>query len=123
MRKFELLILFFMLFFAQNVHCGQNNPLLNLSTQSTLDNELSFESDEIYIYVIGEPPSVQVVFNVVHVTSTLFSNSEKIKALKWKTTPSTAKINLNLSIHQASVFTRYSSAFMQIYLKTACFRL
>jgi hypothetical protein len=123
MRKFQLFIFVFMIFFAQNVYCKQSNALQKLSFQSSLTNELSFESNKFHIDVVGEPPTGQVVSNVVPVTSTLFSNSEKLKALNWKITTSSAKINLNLSIHQTSVFTRYSSAFMQIYLKTACFRL
>jgi len=72
---------------------------------------------------MGILPTAHVLFNIVPETHSLISASEKTKDSIEKLIPSKTKIIFNLSFHQNSVFSRYSSAFIKIYLKTACFRL
>jgi hypothetical protein len=123
MKKFNLIIILFFSLLGLRVHYEPNCLERNITTQNIGGNELSFETNEGYNYLTGILPSAHVFFNIVPETPSSLSTSEKIKDTFGKLITSKTKIIFNLSFHQDSVFNRYSSAFIQIYLKTACFRL
>jgi hypothetical protein len=95
----------------------------NFSIENIGKDELSFEANEDYMYLKGILPSAQVFFNIVPETPVAFSPEVKIKDSNSELITSKTKILFNLSFHQISFFSRYCSAFIQIYLRTACFRL
>jgi len=121
--KFKLLILLFVSLIVQNVHGEPVCHERNLSVQNVGEDELSFEANEDYMYLKGILPSAQVFFNIVPEAPVTFSPKVKIKNTNSEITTSKTKILFNLSFHQISFFSRYCSAFIQIYLRTACFRL
>ncbi len=123
MKKIASLIILLFSLFVQQVRSEPNCLKQNITVQSFGDDELSFEKNEDYNYLLGILPSAQVFFNVVPEAPVSFSSNAKTKDsfgvfLQLKT-----KTIFNQSFHQVSVFSRYSSAFIQIYLRTACFRL
>lgn len=123
MKKFKLIIILFLSLHGQQVHCQHNCLERNSTSQNVGENELSFETNKDYNYLRGILPTAQVFFNIVPETHFSITTSEKTKDSMGKLIPSKTKIIFNLSLNQNSVFSRYSSAFIQIYLKTACFRL
>jgi hypothetical protein len=123
MKKFKLVFFLFVLLFAQKAYSGQNNGELPFAYQNETDDKLSFETNEFFHYNPGDLPSAQVFFNIIPEASFSSLANNKIKDSGIELFHSTTKINHKFSIHQASVFSRYSSAVVQIYLKTACFRL
>jgi hypothetical protein len=72
---------------------------------------------------MGILPSAQVFFNIVPEAPVAFSFNAKDKDSNSELITSKTKRIFNLSFHQISSFSRYCSAFIQIYLRTACFRL
>jgi hypothetical protein len=123
MKKFQFVVIILFLLFAQKVHCGLNNIDSAFAGQNERDDVLSFETYEFFHYNTGDLPSAQVFFNIIpEAYSSTFANN-KMKNSGIELFHSKTKINQNLSFHQASVFTRYCSALVQIYLKTECFRL
>lgn len=123
MKKFKLFIILFFSLFVQNVYGEPNFPERNFSVQNVGEDELSLEANEDYIYLKGILPSVQVFFNIVPEAPVTFSFNAKTKYLINELISSKTKIIFNPSFHQISSFSRYCSAFIQIYLRTACFRL
>jgi hypothetical protein len=123
MKKFILIIILLFSLFGLQVHSEPNCLEINLSAQNVVEDELSFEPSKDYNYLKGILPSSQVFFNIVPVAPYSFSANEKTKDSIGELIPSKTKIIFNLSFHQDSVFSRYCSAFIQIYLRTACFRL
>jgi hypothetical protein len=121
--KFKLLILLFVSLIVQNVHGEPVCQERNLSVQNVGEDELSFEANEDYIYLKGILPSAHVFFNIVPEAPVTFSCEVKIKESNCGLITSKAKILFNQSFHQISSFSRYCSSFIQIYLRTACFRL
>ena len=123
MKKFQLLVILLFLLFAQKVYSGLNKTELPFAYKNESDDRLNFETNEFFYYSQGDLPSAQVFFNIIpEVFSSPLSNN-KTKDSGIELFLSNTKINQNLSIHQASVFSRYCSAFVNIYLKTECFRL
>jgi hypothetical protein len=118
-----VVVIFGLFLFAQNVYCGQNYSGHDQSSIQRTENDLSFEANDFYSYLTGNLPAAQVFFNIIPERPNSFSSSEKTKLLIWETIHSRNKINFNLSLYEVSVFCRYSSAVVQIFLKTACFRL
>jgi hypothetical protein len=123
MKKFKLIIILFFSLLGHQVHCEHSCSKSDSNTQNVGGNELSFETNKDYNYLMGILPTAQVFFNIVPETHFSITTSEKTKDTLGKLIPSKTKIFFNHSLHQNSVFSRYSSAFIQIYLKTACFRL
>lgn len=123
MKKFKLFIILFFSLFVQNVYSEPNLPERNFSFQSVGEDESSFEANEDYIYLKGILPSTQVFFNIVPQAPVSFSSNAKTKDVISELFTSRTKIFFNPSFHQISSFSRYCSAFIQIYLRTACFRL
>lgn len=123
MEKFKIVVILLVLLFAQKVHCEQNNAEQPNACQNEREDELSFETNEFFLYNPGDLPSAQVLFNIIPEASSSSLANNKIKDSGFGLFHSNAKINHKLSIHKDSVFTRYCSVFGQIYLKTACFRL
>jgi hypothetical protein len=123
MKKFRFVVIILFLLFAQKVHCGLINTDSAFAGQNERDDVLSFETYEFFHYNTGDLPSAQVFFNIIPeaYSSTLANNKMKNSGIKLF--HSKTKINQNLSFQQASVFTRYCSVLVQIYLKTECFRL
>jgi hypothetical protein len=95
----------------------------NFSIENIAEDELSFEANEYYMYLKGILPSAHVFFNIVPEAPVTFSPEVKIKNTNSEFTTSKTKILFNVSFYQISFFSRYCSAFIQIYLRTACFRL
>ena len=123
MKKFKLFIILFFSLFVQNVYSEPNFLERNFSIQNVGEDELSFEANEDYIYLKGILPSAQVFFNIVPEAPVAFSSNAKTKDSFSELITSKTKIIVNLSFHQISSFSRYCSTFIQIYLRTACFRL
>jgi len=123
MKKLKLLVFLFLLVFAQKVYCEHNNAEQPSACQNERGDVLSFETNEFFHYNPGDLPSAQVFFNIIPEASSSSLSNNKTKDSGFKLFNSNTKINHKLSIHQDSVFSRYCSAFVQIYLKTACFRL
>lgn len=123
MKKFNLVIILFLTLFVQQVHSEPNCLYRNFSDQNAGEEELRFETNEGYNYLMGILPSAQVFFNIVPETPVSFFSNSKTKGSIGELIPSKTKIIFNLSFHQVSFFSRYCSAFIQIYLRTACFRL
>ena len=123
MKKFKLIILLFFSLFIQQLHGVPNCPERNFSVQNFGEDELCFEASDDYNYLVGILPSAQVFFNIVPEAQVSFSFNAKTKDSFSKLFTSNTKIIFNLSFHQVSSFSRYSSTFIQIYLRTACFRL
>jgi len=123
MKTFKLVVILFLSFFVQNGYSEPNCVERNISIQNVGENELSFEANEYYMYLKGILPSAQVFFNIVPEAPVTFSPKVKIKNTNSEITKKKTKILFNLSFHQISFFSRYCSAFIQIYLRTACFRL
>lgn len=123
MKKFKLFIILFFSFFIQNVHCESNFPEQNFSVQIVGEDELSFEANDDYNYLRGILPSAHVLFNIVPEAPVTFSFNAKTKDSNFELFTSKSKLSFYLSFHPNSSFSRYCSAFIQIYLRTACFRL
>jgi hypothetical protein len=122
MKKFKLVVILFFTLFIQQVHCESNFLEKFFSVQIVEEDELSFEANDDYNYLMGILPSAHVLFNIVPEASVTFSFNIKTKDSNFEFT-SKAKLIFNLSFHPISSFSRYCSAFIQIYLRTACFRL
>lgn len=118
-----IVVIFGLFLFAQTVYCGQKNSGQDQSSFHITENDLSFEANDFYGYLTGNLPAAQVFFNIISERPNSFSSTEKTKVLIRETIHSRNKINFNLSLYQASAYCRYSSAVVQIFLKTACFRL
>lgn len=117
------IVVFSLCLFAQVVYSGQNRTRQNRSSNIYIENELSFENNDHYNYLTGTLPKTQVFFNSIPEQPNSITLSEKIKSFVRLNLHSRNKINHNLSLYKAFIYNRYSSAIVQIYLKTACFRL
>ena len=123
MKKFKLIILLFFLLFIQQLHVEPNRLKRNISIQNFVEDKLSFETNGDYNYLMGILPSAQVFFNIVPEVYVALSFDAKTKDSDSELFTSKTKIIFNLSLHKISGFSRYCSTFIQIYLRTACFRL
>lgn len=123
MKKLKLIILLFFSLFIQQLHGLPNCREHNFSAQNFEENDLSFETNGDYIYLTGILPCAQVFFNIVPVAPVSFSFNAKTNNPNSGLFTSGTKIIFNPSFHQVSCFSRYSSNFIQIYLRAACFRL
>jgi hypothetical protein len=123
MKKFKLFVILFFSLFVQNVYSEPNCPERNFSVQNVEEDELSFEVNDDYNYLTGILPSAHVFFNIVPEAPVTFYSNAKTKVSNFELITSKTKIIFNSSFHQISFFSRYCSAFIQIYLRTACFRL
>ncbi len=119
----KFLALFFLMLFVLNGYSGQINKEHFFAAQNFADEKTTFTSAENFLYNQGEIPSAQVVFNSSVSSSNSLTDKLKIKALRAQYFHSLSKVNTSFFIPQGAVFSRYSSAFQQIFLKTACFRL
>lgn len=123
MKKFKLLVVFILLLFTHRAFCEHNYNGQYADQKSEDENKASFEPTDFQLYIFGEVPSSQVLFNSISETLTLFSKKEKSKELIARINHSKSKIFSNFVLPQYSFFSRYCSVFMHIFLKTACFRL
>ena len=123
MKKLKLIIVLFFILFAEsaNYQLITNEP--DGLSKNDIENKLSFEPSEFQLNLFGELPSPQVFSNTISESPTLFSKKGKSKALIIRLTHPISKVYSNLFSLQYSFFSRYCSVFVQIYLKTACFRL
>jgi hypothetical protein len=96
---------------------------LIIPEQTFEEDELSYKTNEDYNILRGILPSAQVFFNIIPEVPVALSFEAKTKDYSNELYTSKTKIILNLLFQQVSVFCRYSSTFIQIYLRTACFRL
>lgn len=123
MKKFKLVIILFFFLFIQQLQAEPNSLESNFSEQKIVTDELRFETNGDYKYLMGILPSAQVFFNIVPEVSVALSFEAKTKNSDSNLFSSKTKIVFNLSFHQISSFCRHCSTFIQIYLRTACFRL
>lgn len=123
MKKYKLVVILFLLLFAQKVYCEHINEEQSSSSQYRCEDELSFKTTEFFYYNLGDLPTSPIFFNNICRTANPLSANDKTRDLFTELFHSKAKVNLNLTFHQHSNFNRYSSVFQPIYLKTACFRL
>ncbi len=123
MIKFKLVIILFLSLLLLKLHSETNHLKQNFFANNVSENELSFEANDNYNFLLGILPSTPVYFNIVPNDPVSFSYNTKSKELVKLIIHSTSKNNSNLSFHQHSFFSRYCSVFMQIFIKTACFRL
>lgn len=123
MKKFKLVVILFFSLFIQQLH-GEPNYLEQIfSIQNVGEDKLSFEANDDYNYLMGILPSAHVFFNIVPEVPVTFSFNAKTKDSKFELFTSKSKLSFYLSFNPNSSFSRYCSAFIQIYLRTACFRL
>lgn len=123
MKKFKLVIILFFSLFIKQLQAEPNSLESNFSEQKIVTDELRFETNGDYKYLMGILPSAQVFFNIVPEVSVALSFEAKTKNSDSNLFSSKTKIVFNLSFHQISSFSRHCSTFIQIYLRTACFRL
>jgi hypothetical protein len=123
MKKFILIIILLFSFFVQLVHGNSNGLGENLSVQNIGDDELSFESNDNFNFLLGILPSTPVYFNIVPEDPVTYSYNSKSREFVRLLIHSRTKNTSDLSFYQYSFFSRYCSVFQQIYLRTACFRL
>jgi hypothetical protein len=123
MKKIKLVVVLILLLFAHSAYCEYNYNGEYADQKSEEENKVSFEPTDFQLYIFGEVPTSQVLFNPVPETLTLFTKKEKSKELIARINHSKSKIFSNLVLPQYSFFSRYCSVFMHIFLKTACFRL
>ena len=123
MKKLKPVIILFFLLFLKHSYSEPDFLKLNFSDQSFEEDELSYKTNEDYNLLRGILPSAQVFFNIIPEVPVALSFDAKTKDFSYKLFVSKAKKNLNQSTKQDSVFCRYCSTFVHIYLRTACFRL
>ena len=123
MKKFNLIIILFLSLFVQLTHAEPKSLECNISVQNIGDDELSFESNDNFNFLLGILPSTPVYFNIVPEDPVSFSYNSKSREFVRLLMHSRTKNTSDLSFYQYSFFSRYCSVFQQIYLRTACFRL
>lgn len=123
MKKFNLIIILFLSLFVQFTHAESNSLECNISVQNIGDDELSFESNDNFNFLLGILPSTPVYFNIVPEDPVSFSYNSKSKEFVRLLIHTRTKNTSDLSFYQYSFFSRYCSVFQQIYMRTACFRL
>jgi hypothetical protein len=123
MKKFKLVGILFLLLFTQQLHSEPNCCERRFAVQHFEEDQLSFETCEDYKYLMGILPSAEVYFNIIQEAFSANLVNKKIKDSSGELIPLKTKIILNHSFLPNLVFSRYCSAFIQIYLRTACFRL
>ena len=123
MKNFKFIAFLFILLLAQKVYCEHNNKAENYHSQIGKEDNLSFEKTDSFIYDFGELPSVHVSFNNISETSISIFTKQKLRELFLTLLHSKTSLIYNHLFQQVSVFGRYSSASLQIFLRTACFRL
>lgn len=123
MRKLFFIFIFPALLFAQNANCKSFNERQDSPQQQISKDELSFEQIEFYYHDEGDVPVPQIFFNNFPNPANSFSSNLKSRETFLELLYSRTNIICKLSNYQASVFGWHSSALIQLYLKTACFRL
>ena len=123
MKKFKLVIILLLLLFIKQLYSEPNCLKLDFSEQSYEEDELSYKSYEDYNFLRGILPSALVFFNIVPEVPVALSFYAKTKDSGNELFTSKTKIIFNLSFQQVCVFCRYCSTLIQIFLRTACFRL
>lgn len=124
MKSFRVFILFFLLLTWSSVHSEVRHATRDLSHNSISEQEHSgFEAGEFTPNQEGDLPAAQVFFNLVPRLPFSGSASDKVR----KTIPDLLLAKLNPTSGQTyfpiSIFNRYCSVYVRIYLNTACFRL
>jgi len=123
MKKLKLIIILLFLLFLKQLHCEPDYLKLIIPEQTFEEDELSYKTNEDYNLLRGILPSAQVFFNIIPEVPVALTFDAKTKNSDSNLFSSNTKIIFNLSLHQISSFSRYCSTFIQIYLRTACFRL
>lgn len=123
MGKYFLIFFFICTLFSPQILGNTAGKNENAFPGAREKNILSYEINLDYLYLTGMLPSAQVYFNIVpeaQVSSPVFP---KPKVQFTRPVPPKIKIIHNLTFQQISLFSRHCSAFVQIYLRSACFRL
>jgi hypothetical protein len=123
MKKFRLVGILFLFLFIQQIHSEPNCCKRRFAVQHFVEDHLSFETREDYKYLMGILPSSEVYFNIIQEAFSANLVNKKIKDSSGEFTLLKTKIILNYSFLPNLVYSRYCSAFIHIYLRTACFRL
>lgn len=123
MRNLELVIIFFLLMFANQLLKDSNCCEQQFATGQLKHNQASFGSREDYKYLTGILPTAEVFFNVVQEAFSINLVHKKIKDSPEELIPLKAKKTFLNSYQSHRGYSRYCSAFIQIFLRTACFRL
>lgn len=123
MKKCFWITLFFTLLFNLQLYCISAYPADNLSVENIRQENSSFISSKNYNCLFGILPSSQVFFNLVPESPVVFILY--LKAESFHSVNNTLKIRtiIKFSHYHFSFFSRYCSGFVQIFLRTACFRL
>ena len=121
-KLIPVIILLFLLFLKQS-YSECDYLKLNFSEQSFEEDDLSYKTNEDYNLLRGILPTAHVFFNIIPEVPVALCFDSKTKDSGNELFTSKTKIILNHLFQQVSVFCRYSSTFIQIYLRTACFRL
>lgn len=123
MKKLKLVIILLFLQFLKHSYSEPDFLKLNFSDQNPEEEELSYKTNEDYNFLRGILPSAHIFFNIIPEVPVALSFDAKTKDFSKELFNSKTKIILNHSFKQVLVFCRYSSTFVHIYLRTACFRL
>ena len=123
MKKLISIIILLFALFLKTSYSEPDYLKLNYCAQSFEKDELSYKTSEDFNFLRGILPPAYVFFNIIPEVPVALSFDAKTKDFSNELFTSKTKIILNQSFKQVSVFCRYSSTFVQIYLRTACFRL
>ena len=123
MKNLELVIIFFLLLFVQQLLKDSNCCEQQFATGHLKDNRTSFEPREDYKHLMGILPTEEVFFNVIQEAFSINLVHKKIKEPSEELIPLKAKKVFNYSYLSHRGYSRYCSAFIQIFLRTACFRI
>jgi hypothetical protein len=95
----------------------------NLAVENLRQENPSFISSENHNCLFGNLPASQVFFNIVPEAPVFFNSYIKAESFHSELNTLKTKSTNKLTQNQFSSFSRYCSGFIQIYLRTACFRL
>ena len=123
MKKFKLIGILILFLFTQQLHSEPKCCEQRITVQHFEEDQLSFEACEDYKYLMGILPSSEVYFNIIQEAFSANLVNKKIKDSSGEYIPLKTKKILNHSFLPNLVYSRYCSAFIHIYLRTACFRL
>lgn len=123
MNKLKLIILIFFSLLLQQSNAELNCSEYDFSVRNFSNDKLNFESNTDFNYLAGILPYAQIFFNIVPEVPVSFPFNAKTKNPGVELFTSKTKINFNHSFYPVNSFSRYSSTVVQIFLRTACFRL
>jgi hypothetical protein len=124
LKEFRIILLLFALILPFSLHSESLNISGSISSATfTCDENPCYEAGEFAHDEAGDLPAPHVLYNLVPKLPTNTVSSEKNKKLNPAFVVSGLPFTTDPSFYKFSWFHHYSSVYLDIYLKTACFRL